>query len=388
MRKESQFQILKKWKQIYQNNDKISMDFNVRSLLVVVFFSLILCACQKRTEVMIYSGSNDDYDLTDGLNVENGDYEAALMRCQERLQQLQEDSIEAADVYSQMGDIYADYVGDKEKAMYYLEKAIIIHRESDDEIGLANDYGAMAVACSLDGELEAGLAYLKEAEILYRRNGLAESFGLAWLLCNKGQLYKQAGQLDYALEAYKAAQEIHIKRREEGVNIYIYAGQVYMEMEDYESAEREYLDAIRVSQETEDLYKEAAANWSLGRLYVQKEEYEKAIELYEKSLQFYKTDKIYSADEASVYSKIAYAYTHSGNLEKAFEPAISACRIIENLEMNTDNKESQEVYKHNLSMYYKGWTEDMSSEGFEKWYQSVVREGKDWKELERTIDDV
>lgn len=166
---------------------------------------------------------------------------------------------------------------------------------------------------------------------------MAESFGLAWLLCNKGQLYKQDGQLDYALEAYKAAQEIHIKRKEEDVNIYIYAGQVYMEMEDYESAEREYLDAIRVSQETEDLYKEAAANWSLGRLYVQKEEY-----------------------------------------EKAFEPAISACRMIENLEMNADNKESQEVYKHNLSMYYKGWTGDMSSEGFEKWYQSVVREGKDW----------
>lgn len=99
----------------YLYNDKISIDFNVRWILVVVFFSLILCACQKRTEVMIYSGSNDYYDFADGLDVENGDYQAALIRCQERLQQLQEDSIEAADVYSQMGDIYADYVGDKKK---------------------------------------------------------------------------------------------------------------------------------------------------------------------------------------------------------------------------------------------------------------------------------
>lgn len=52
---------------------------------------------------MIYSGSNDYYDFADGLDVENGDYQAALIRCQERLQQLQEDSIEAAEVYSQMG---------------------------------------------------------------------------------------------------------------------------------------------------------------------------------------------------------------------------------------------------------------------------------------------
>lgn len=42
-----------------------------------------------------------------------------------------------------------------------------------------------------------------------------------------------------------------------------------------------------------------------------------------------------------------------------------------------EGKDSQKVYKHNLSMYYKGWTEDMTGEGFEAWYQKVVIEDKE-----------
>lgn len=47
-----------------------------------------------------------------------------------------------------------------------------------------------------------------------------------------------------------------------------------------------------------------------------------------------------------------------------------------------EEKDSQKVYKHNLSMYYKGWTEDMTEEGFEAWYQKVVIERKEWKNME------
>lgn len=42
-------------------------------------------------------GSSSEQAI-EGLNVENGDYHTALERCQERLQQLKEGSVETADV--------------------------------------------------------------------------------------------------------------------------------------------------------------------------------------------------------------------------------------------------------------------------------------------------
>lgn len=57
-----------------------------------------------------------------------------------------------------------------------------------------------------------------------------------------------------------------------------------------------------------NLYKEADANWMLGDLYLEREDFGQAINHYEKALDFYKTNEIYLYDEALMYSYLAYTH--------------------------------------------------------------------------------
>lgn len=291
---------------------------------------MFICSCQKRPTITVYMGPSSGQAI-EGLNVENGDYQAALERCQERLQQLKEGSVETADVYSIMGLIYAEHVGDREKAVYYLDQAREIHLKEEDEIGLAV------------------------------------------IMSHKGELFRQVFRYEEALDAFQDARNIYMKRKEENINIHLFTGQTYLEMGEYGSAEREFFEAKRICAVKGNLYKEADANWMLGDLYLEREDFGQAINHYEKALDFYKTNEIYLYEEALMYSYLAYTYNHSGNLEEAITWAIDASRMIERSGLDArEEKDSQKVYKHNLSMYYKGWTEDMTEEGFEAWYQKVV----------------
>lgn len=150
-------------------------------------------------------------------------------------------------------------------------------------------------------------------------------------------------------------------------------------MQDFENAEQELTEAQKICEKKGEMYHGANVNRLFGDLYLEQESYAKAIDSYTKALDFYKTDYIYLQNMANVYSNMAYSYNHSGNLEKAIEYGVNASKAIESTGLDTKERiEDQKVYRHNLSMYYKGWTEDMSEEGFEAWYQKVVIEGEEW----------
>lgn len=352
----------------------------LKKVLIVAFFTLCLCSCKRQPQITIYMGPNSIQDSTEGLRVEDGDYQAALARCQERLQQFPKDSIEAADIYSLMGGIYAEYIEDEEKARYYLDKAVDIHQQFGDDIGLAQDYVQLShIYYYIGGKIEEGIDFIDKAESLYRKYGLTDSFGLAITLISKGRLYKKNAEYGKAIEAFKEAQEIYHKRQEEEAIVHIFTGQIYIEMQDFENAEQELTEAQKICEKKGEMYHGANVNRLFGDLYLEQESYAKAIDSYTKALDFYKTDYIYLQNMANVYSNMAYSYNHSGNLEKAIEYGVNASKAIESTGLDTKERiEDQKVYRHNLSMYYKGWTEDMSEEGFEAWYQKVVIEGEEW----------
>lgn len=114
-------------------------------LIVIILFCTFLIACGKVSQATIYMGpSYEDNNVVYQIEIENGRYQEALEQYREMLQQVPENSIQAANIYNNMGGIYAEYLREQEKAELYINKAIYIHQKENDSIGLAGDYTEMS----------------------------------------------------------------------------------------------------------------------------------------------------------------------------------------------------------------------------------------------------
>lgn len=349
------------------------------SILYIILVSM-LCSCQRKPALTIYFDPSYSQDITDDLEVKNGKYQEALGRCQEKLKQVQPGSVEQADIFQMMGGIYAEYARDREHAVYYIKKAIEIDQKKGNDIELAEDYTAMSlVYIYTGGDASEGLDYLDEAEQIYKKYD-SNSIRLAVVLINKSGLYQNEGQLEKALEVLKEARSIYDKNHEEDNIVCLLTGGVYLEQKEYKLAEEQYMEAQKICESKNDLYGAAVVQFQLGTLYSCMEEYEIAIEYYKKALEFYDKDNIYLNRVAGTYNNLADCYSELYMVDESTEAIIKANRLIRSIKPKTNSTEKDEkIYKHNMGMYYKGLTGDMSEAGFETWYTDVITDGKDWK---------
>lgn len=349
---------------------------------MLIITILGLCACQKQQLTIYMSPSvEQEKNVEQELNVENGNYQEILNRCQEKLQQVPENSIEAANLNSIIGGIYAEYFNDREQAVYYINSAIKIHQREGDEIGLAGDYNDMSkIYMYIGGDVQEGLQYLEKAERILIKHEVLDSLELADTLLNKGHLYKKAKQYENALEVFKEAQIIYEKRQEKNVSLHVLTGQVYLELQEMDLAEEQYLFAEQLSIDKNDKYSTAQVRFQLGVLYVNMLDYNQAITYFNQALEFYNTDEIYQEKTAITSNNVAFCYYKNDEIQQGVEASVYACQAIEKVKPLTDKTiEDKKNYKNNLNEYYKIWSKDTSEEGFEKWYQEVVLDGKDWK---------
>ena len=352
------------------------------AIFIIVF--LVISGCQKRQRVIIHVGKSANEDsVLDGLDVINEDYEAALKRCEEKLVLIgEDDSGEAADVYSFMGGIYAGYAKDKEQAIYYINKAIKIHEKDKDDIGLAWDYSRLGKAyifCD-DENPEKGLEYLERAEELckkYEQYGLDESILMATVWSNRGYLNGKKSEYEKALESYNKAQKIYEKKQQPDAKVFWDKGHIYWDMGEYKLAEQEYLKAREVYVSNNDEYFRALLDSELGYFYLQMEEYDKSIEYYIEELEICIPKKYDMEGQILAYANMAYAFSEMGDYENALDNAIAACRLLEdNASLEVD---PEGICKANLSLYYSEWTDNKAEVDFESWYKRVVLDGQDWR---------
>lgn len=147
-------------------------------------------------------------------------------------------------------------------------------------------------------------------------------------------------------------------------------------------AEEQYLKAQRICEDNGDDYFLAKVKNQIGWLYRKQEDYKTAVYYYEQALEFFEKNG-YVEDEANTCSNMAYAgYRLDWDGDRVISLSIDACQAIEKVSPETiPSKKSKKNYKHNLKMYYQGWSNDTSEEGYERWYQEVVLNGKYWKEV-------
>ncbi len=344
-------------------------------IVLIVIAGLSICSCQKKRIVIRVVPPSNIYD-TDDLAVIDGNYQRALNRCQERLKELPEDSLEAAQVYKQMGGIYAAFLKDKDNALKYIEKAIEIDKREHDELGLAEDYNELSKIYIINHENpEEGLPYLDMAEEIYERYGWTNTLAMGETLAKKGRIYREMGEYKKSIDYLEQAQEIFRENQAEDALVYVNIGRTYIEMGRYVEAEEQFLKAMEIYEISGDDYWMAETSYQMGWLHLIQGNHEEEIFWYEKALEHYNEDNY--QDRALIYNNIAVAgYNLGWGPEQVLTMCIKACRDIEKVNPRYPLiEEDIRDYKHNLEMFYKGWTRDMSDEALRR-----IIKGRFWKE--------
>lgn len=366
------------------NKKNIKLDFLnikiIRILYIIIMIIVILniSACHKKTNITIYEGPYTE-DLGEQY-VNEGRYNDALNYYETKLEQSikksGESSQNAAIIYNQIGEVYI-YLGNRDEALKFLDKAIKINTKYNDELELAVNYNQIGkIYVSIGGDVNEGLSYFNKAEEIYKKYSMEKSLVMASVLNNKGRLYNKSGQYEKALDSYKSAIAIDQTNGQDKARLYIVIGQLYVNMKEFEKAEEQYYNAEKILKEESNEYLMGELYQEKGLLYDERGEYKKAISEYEKAIKIFELNREYELELALVYNNMGYAFIMNKELEKALDKLTMACQIIEKSSLVTDRKErSRNNYKHNLSQCYQGLTGDTSEENFEKWYQDKMSEG-------------
>lgn len=348
-------------------------------IICLLFTSLLLlCSCQKQ-QVTFYYGPSEPTGV-DVLLAE-GKYEEAVTFYTDRLGEIPGNTYEAARISVSLGDIYANYIKDREKAVEYLEKALVIDEKQGNELGQADAYYVMSdVYIGLGGNVTEGIEYANQAIKLYGESVGEDSIEVADSIGNRATLYYGNEEWEKALESYEAAQAIYELQQGATGNTCISIGKTHLKLKAYDKAEEAFLKALKLSGEAGKEYYSALANFYLGVTYTDKKEYGKAIDSYKASLVFFEADETYLYNTATVYNDMSDCISEdSGNWEDGMPYAIQACRTIEKIDPPTEeDKADQDFFKQELKKYYDKWKNDAEDHGFEEWYQKTVRDGEEW----------
>ena len=200
---------------------------------------------------------------------------------------------------------------------------------------------------------------------------------MAAVYSNRGFLRYEQGDYESALKDYNAAQRIYEMEVSPDPVVYMYKGHIYKELDEYDQAEREYLTAKEIYIKRNDPFHEASVNLEIASVYLEREEYEKSIDLNMQALEGYTALNYDIEGQILAYANIAYACREIRDYENALDNAIAACRLLEDdvsLEIDPEG-----ICKANLSLYYSEWTDNKMEEDFESWYKRVVLDGEDWR---------
>lgn len=366
--------IKKTWKNKLNFYSKREWIKNILYLFIQLLLPIMLTSCQPKPKAFIYMSPSSYENGVSEIEVDKRNYKKVLQSYEEILQQVPEDSIGAADVYSNVGGIYAVFEKDKKRAEEYLNKAIKIHSDKKDELGLAGDYVEMSKKyLHFEEDIEEGLEYLKQAEEIYIKLGLENSFGLAGAMTYKGHLYKKSQRYSEALDEYKKAQDIYQNRNEDNPNLNVFIGQIYVELEKYELAEEEYLKALNINKRQNNLYLIAETQFQLGWLYDCIGDYDNALKQYDKAKEFYEADDYYFLSAGASYNNMSVIYENIGDMDKALEAAINAYKIVTKIKPITSEVQDKIDYcKDNIKWHYRNLNNG-SNEGFEKWFENIIR---------------
>jgi tetratricopeptide (TPR) repeat protein len=178
-------------------------------------------------------------------------------------------------------------IGEWQKAFENAQKASELAKKAGEVEGISGTEFNLALCYWGIGEIWKGISLVKEVLALDKRAN--NERGIATSLLGLGACYLRLGEWDkslqYLKEALDTAKKVGETRTTDWANEFL--GELFMEMEDYVEAEKYLDESKRICNEEGDTHSKLSRVFpALSKLYLKKEEIEKAKALIEKTYEY------------------------------------------------------------------------------------------------------
>jgi tetratricopeptide (TPR) repeat protein len=226
--------------------------------------------------------------------------------------------------------------GDMEKAIEYLNQALLIHRQTGNRHGEGTDLGTLGLAYAGLGEVEKAIGYYEQALAIARAIG--DRRGEANALGNLGGAYHRlGGEVKKAISYYERqltiAREVRDRRGESTALGSL--GLAYASYGDLDKAIAYYEQSLVIDRNIGDRFGEGTTLGNLGVAYMDRGEVEKAIECFEQQLVISRETGHRQA-EGRALGQLGIIYACLGEVNKAtalLEQTLAIARAIKDLQM-------------------------------------------------------
>ena len=221
-------------------------------------------------------------------------------------------------------------LGFYDEALEYHKRALAIHEETNDRVGMAQDYTYLGRLYRNKGFYDEALEYHKKALAIYEDTN--DRVGIAVNYARLGQVYRYKGLYDEALQYHKKALAIHEETNDRNgmTRDYSHIGAVYRYKGLYDEALQYHKKALAIDEELNDKVGMAINYGRIGLVYSSKGLYDKSLEYFLQSLNIRQElkDKV---GLAKIYGGIGTVYRYKGLYDEALEYHKKALAIHEEL---------------------------------------------------------
>jgi pentatricopeptide repeat protein len=234
-----------------------------------------------------------------------------------------------------------------ESAKNYAEQALHISEKINDLKGLSYSYGNLAYCYMKQGDFEKAIEYAHLMEKCSEKANFNRTKIQSLQLL--GSIYFSDKNYPKSLEQYRKGEALLRKTSMKLDLAYVLndMSTLYSHIKQYDSAESCSLESLKLLAEIGDTESMPGAYANLVDVYVSREQYDKAIEIIEKSFELLNRQKLVnSLVRATNYSNLGIIHTQTGH----FKEAEAALQQAETLAKDLDKNTLLEVYGFRIQL--------------------------------------
>jgi signal transduction histidine kinase len=220
-------------------------------------------------------------------------------------------------VYLNRADIYQN-LQNLSAALRNCDTALKYAEQINNKNGLGRIYSVMSDICVSQKEYTRALSYLDKSRAYFAETGNRQMVGMNEYC--KGEIYVELNEPDKAIPFFKKA--IHIADSVQDIqnlsSSYCYLAQIYTGKKKYSDAASMARQALRYAQETGNHTQEGVIHELFSHIYMEQQEYAKAIEEGLKAYAIMKEEKDLMREHGAA-TTLSEAYAKAGNTAAAYK---------------------------------------------------------------------
>jgi CHAT domain-containing protein/Flp pilus assembly protein TadD len=258
---------------------------------------------------------------------------------------------QAARALNRIGQIYAG-LGEKDKALEFLNQALDMRRAINDRIGEVYTLTNLGNVYIVLGQKDKALEYFQQSLLLSRAS--ANQDGETISLNNLGQLSDILGEkrkvLEYFSQALVLSRTVHNRVQE--ARSLSGLGKIYAELGENQKALEYYDLSLSIRQVAGDASAEAVTLDGLGKIYDRLGQKEKALKYFNQSILINQAVGR-RGRKARTLVNIAKVLRDQGKLKLALQHIQAATEIFDDLRSDIDNPDLRMSYFTTVQYYYQ-----------------------------------